>query len=148
MHRQSCDECGSATAVHASHCSRWFMEYRGVRSGPAIKLISFGYEHSEPFAIQVVDVRSRILDPAPLRVVADRSGLHRDARALILSLPGASDVVDELVADCVRAGVPWSIAVGSQRGRHRAPAVVEAVAARLRLVDLPVVVTHLHVEQE
>lgn len=119
----------------------------GTANPPHVRVISFGYLHSDPpGAHLVLDVRQYLSDPAAVRHLLDSDGRDPRVAAVVSATPGAADTVAVLARfaatfpqpDCV-------IAVGCAGGRHRSVALAEAVGALLRGDGHPVTVEHRHV---
>lgn len=120
---------------------------------PIIILISFGYLHcrnGSPRADRTEDVRRRLRDPAHAAAILESDGLEREVQDVVLSTPGAPELVDSLVqyAESVAAtgyDRPLRLAVGSAGGKHRAPALIELTAAQFRRRGYTVEVKHLDI---
>lgn len=101
-----------------------------------IKVISFGYLHAgPPQADLVVDVRpfrDPHLNPA-LRELTAADQAVADAVMATPGIRGLIYVIAEQAAELAGSGsFPVTVAIGCAGGRHRAPAVAEAVAGLLR----------------
>lgn len=113
-------------------------------------LVSFGYLHlgdgPTPQADRVEDVRARLRDPAAARDILDLDGRDGRVQDVVLATEGAPELLDNLVeyAELPGAG-PERIAIGCAGGKHRAPALVELLARKLRDRGHTVVVEHIHV---
>ncbi|MFI6889935.1 RapZ C-terminal domain-containing protein [Streptosporangium canum] len=114
-----------------------------------LELISFGYLHlngqAPPSADRVEDVRRRLRDPAAARHILDLDGLDPRVQDVVLTTAGARELLDNLLAYAELPAAPRRIAIGCAGGKHRAAALTELLAARLRTRDHQVDVTHLHV---
>ncbi|MEU9837327.1 RNase adapter RapZ [Streptosporangium sp. NPDC048047] len=111
-----------------------------------LQLISFGFLHDvPPTAHRVEDLRDRYRDPAAARPILDLDGRDGRVQAVVLATPGVAELVDNLTAYALLPIGPATIALGCAGGRHRAPAVAEILAARLRDLGRLVDVDHRHV---
>jgi RNase adaptor protein for sRNA GlmZ degradation len=112
-----------------------------------LTLTSFGFLHGQPpKADRVEDVRERLRDPAAARDIIDLDGRDARVQQVVAGTPGALDLIDNLVAYALTSSAPpQRIAIGCSGGRHRAPALVEMLAERLRAGQVRVEVEHLHV---
>ncbi|GGP90320.1 hypothetical protein GCM10010278_80970 [Streptomyces melanogenes] len=91
-------------------------------------------------------------DPAMADAVAGQTGLDADVSAYVLNTPGAARIIDdafhELTALLTAAnGRPVQLLVNCWYGRHRAPAVADAIGRRLHTHGLRVAVTHHHIDR-
>jgi RNase adaptor protein for sRNA GlmZ degradation len=110
-----------------------------------ITLTSFGYLHgTAPVADRVEDVRDRLRDPARAAGVLDLDGRDGRVQDVVRSTPGALALLDNLTAYAELPAPPSRIAIGCAGGKHRAAALVELLAARLRARGHDVTVEHLH----
>ena len=102
---------------------------------PPIRLISFGFLHLDgnppPTADRVEDVRSRLRDPAAAREILDLDGRDARVQKVVLNTPGARELIVNLADYAASPAAPRTIAIGCAGGRHRAPALVELLAALL-----------------
>lgn len=97
-----------------------------------ITLTSFGYLHdAPPRADRVEDVRELLRDPARAKDILDLDGHHPRVQSIVLATRGARELLDDLVAYCLDKQ-PERVAIGCAGGRHRAPALVNLLARRLR----------------
>lgn len=114
--------------------------------GHLVEIESFGYLHTGGVALTadaVLDVRS-YHDPARVAGMLDLTGHHPEVRNAVLSTPGVEEEIARTVAD-VPTDRPWRIAVGCGGGKHRAVAITEEIATRLRRAGRTVRVLHPHV---
>jgi RNase adaptor protein for sRNA GlmZ degradation len=109
-------------------------------------LISFGFLHATqlPEADRIEDVRRRLRDPARARDILDLDGRDKLVQHIVWDTPGAAPLLDNL-ADYAKRCRPAAIAIGCAGGKHRAPALVELLAKRLRITIRLVTVRHLHI---
>ena len=118
-----------------------------------LTLISFGYLHLDPIggpprADRTEDVRDRLRDPAGARHLIELTGLDPRVRDHVAATPGALGLLDNLLGYAtIGQARPTRIAIGCSGGRHRAPALVELLATRLRHAGVQVEVQHLHVDR-
>lgn len=113
-----------------------------------ITLISFGHLHGDrPQADRVEDVRDRLRDPAAARDILDLDGLHPRVQEIVARTPGALALLDNLAAYATLPAGPARIAIGCAGGRHRAAALVELLAARLRTEGVELTVEHRDVHR-
>ena len=111
-----------------------------------ITLTSFGYLHGPPpGADRVEDVRDRLRDPAAARSILDLDGTDPRVQEVVLATPGAEELLENLTeyAMLPHSG-PRSIAIGCAGGKHRACALVEILAVRLRILGRDTEIRHLH----
>ncbi|MGC5401724.1 RapZ C-terminal domain-containing protein [Streptomyces sp. DT20] len=118
-----------------------------------IRLISFGYLHLPtgpdgspvpPAADRIEDVRDRLRDPAAARDILDLDGHHPRVQDVVLTTPGARELLANLIDYAGLPAGPQSIAVGCSGGRHRACSIVEFLAHELRDRGRQVEIEHLH----
>lgn len=119
-----------------------------------LTLISFGYLHlgdgAPPAADLVVDVRSRLNDPAGyhqvLAMLARGPVDGRDERVqeIVLSQAAATVVLDDLAARARTPGVS-TVAIGCGQGHDRSVALAELLATRMRQ-ERRVTLNHRHVD--
>jgi histidine triad (HIT) family protein len=91
-------------------------------------------------------------DPALADIVARQTGRDASVRDYVLNTPGAAriinDAVHELTALHTAAnGQPIQLLVNCWYGRHRAPAIAEAIGHRMRQTGAQVQVTHHHINR-
>ncbi|MGW1364537.1 RapZ C-terminal domain-containing protein [Streptomyces chartreusis] len=119
-----------------------------------LKLTSFGFLHLPqdaaghpvpPQADRIEDVRDRLRDPAAAQHILDLDGLNPHVQAVVLSTPGARELLDNLADYAALPAGPCHIAIGCAGGRHRAASLTELLAQELRNCGRHVQVEHLHV---
>jgi UPF0042 nucleotide-binding protein len=105
-----------------------------------ITLVSFGARYPDPAPVvgRVVDVR-HLKNPHRDKALRHLRGVDGPVQAEILSLPDARALLHEL-AQSVTDG--QTVGVCCSFGRHRSVAIVELLAARLRLGGHAVAVEH------
>ncbi|MFF0465689.1 RapZ C-terminal domain-containing protein [Streptomyces mexicanus] len=91
-------------------------------------------------------------DPTLADVVAHQTGQDADVRDYVLATPGADRIIDDAVREltALRAaanGRPVQLLVNCWYGRHRAPAIAEAVGRRMQEAGARVAVTHHHIDR-
>jgi RNase adaptor protein for sRNA GlmZ degradation len=137
---------GSHTVVHESDPRAKAPQVRRLR------LTSFGYLHLRgdaagrpvlPAADRIDDVRS-LHDPAVAPHLLDLDGTHPHVQAVVLATPGVPELLANLTAYALLPSAPREIAIGCSGGKHRACALVEVLARRVRAGGRDVDVTHLH----
>ncbi len=118
-----------------------------------IRLISFGYLHLPtdpdgrpvpPAADRVEDVRTRLRDPAAAQAILDLDGRDLRVQDVVVGTHGARELLDNLTAYALLPAGPDSIAIGCSGGRHRACALVEILARRIRAHGRGAEIRHLH----
>ncbi|MEO3813329.1 RNase adapter RapZ [Sphaerisporangium sp. B11E5] len=113
-----------------------------------IRIISFGYGHPDapPMADLTVDTRRQLRNPHHDPIMRDLTGLDAAVRRHVLATPGATCVIDIAAAYALSmraaGGQVVRVAIGCTGGRHRAVALAEAVAARVRAGGVPAEVVH------
>ncbi|MGW3369749.1 RapZ C-terminal domain-containing protein [Streptosporangium canum] len=111
-----------------------------------LRVISFGFLHGPaPAAHRVEDLRDRYRDPAAARDILDLDGRDPRVQAVVLATPGVPELLDNLAAYALLPVGPRAMAFGCSGGRHRAPAVAELLARRVRQLGRLVDVDHRHV---
>lgn len=70
-------------------------------------------------------------------------GFGSRVQAVVLSTPGARELIDSLVTDVLRPSGPRSIAIGRAGGEHRACGRIEVLGERLRNLRQDVEAEHL-----
>ncbi|SDI51273.1 UPF0042 nucleotide-binding protein [Sinosporangium album] len=109
-----------------------------------IRLISFGYLHSTPpLADRVEDVRAKLRDPARARNVLDLDGYHPRVQEIVRTTPGAEELLGELERYALSRSTA-TLAIGCAGGKHRACALIELLAGRLKARGRDVEVEHRH----
>src|SRR4051812_25762358 len=117
---------------------------------PTITLTSFGYANLNgdppPSSDRIEDVRQRFRDPARAKNsgILDLDGTNRVVQYIVLSTPGVTAFLNDIVADVRKEDGPRSIAIGCVGGKHPACALVERLQELLTDDGYPVVKTHLH----
>ncbi|MEU7151193.1 HIT family protein [Streptomyces sp. NPDC045456] len=91
-------------------------------------------------------------DPALTDAVTRQTGLDAEMNMYVLATPGAARIVDdavhELTALLTNTGDrPVQLLVNCWYGRHRAPAVADAIARRLHIHGVRAAVTHHHLDK-
>ncbi|MEE1943279.1 RNase adapter RapZ [Streptomyces sp. TRM 70361] len=118
-----------------------------------IRLISFGYLHLPtgpdgqpvpPAADRVEDVRARLRDPAAARTILDLDGRDLRVQNVVVGTHGARELLANLTAYALLPAGPGSIAIGCAGGKHRACALVEILARRIRAQGHGAEIRHLH----
>lgn len=115
--------------------------------GPALTLLSFGHKHGPaPPADLVFDARP-LPNPYWVEELRPRHGLEPEIAAYVLQHPAGERFLAlhlellrfylELEASRNQHREAITIAVGCTGGRHRSPALTEALAAALADADLP-----------
>jgi len=124
-----------------------------VSHSPFVEVLvtSFGYLHSTPRADVLVDVREHLRDPHVDPAFRELTGHDRAVMERVLSTPGASALIDALVAAAAallprarKTGRLVRVAIGCAGGRHRSVVIADAVAARLALAGWGTEAEHLH----
>jgi diadenosine tetraphosphate (Ap4A) HIT family hydrolase len=91
-------------------------------------------------------------DPALDDVVARQTGRDADVRDYVLATPGAARIVDDAVHELIALlaaanGRPVQLLVNCWYGRHRAPAIAEAIGRRMQEAGASVTITHHHIDR-
>ncbi|MFI6530223.1 HIT family protein [Streptomyces uncialis] len=91
-------------------------------------------------------------DPDLADIVASQTGQDAGVRDYVLNTPGAAriinDAVHELTALLTAAnGRPVQLLVNCWYGRHRAPAVADAICRHMQTTGARVAVTHHHIDR-
>jgi len=135
-----------------------------VSHAPFVEVLvtSFGYLHmahlggqpglhSTPRADVLVDVREHLRDPHVDPAFRELTGHDTAVMERVLATPGASALIDALVAAAAalltgarRTGRLVRVAIGCAGGRHRSVVIADAVAARLALAGWGTEAEHLH----
>ena len=120
---------------------------------PNVLILTRGFLHPLPAGLLtadlVFDLRETLSDPAhrPQGDMLDMTGLQREVRDFVLATRGAEDLLEQAVSrvrEKTAAGFTV-VHVGCAGGKHRAPAIGQELAGRLRAAGLTVAVRHLHV---
>lgn len=105
-----------------------------------VLVVTHGFHHDMPADTEAADfafdLRRFLADPAhrPEGDMLDLTGLHPAVRAFVLATPGAKPLLRNavrLVRDAARVK-PVVVWVGCAGGKHRAAAIGEELAVRLR----------------
>jgi len=123
-----------------------------------VLVTSFGYLHlhaaDPPPAAVLVDVREHLRDPHTDPAFRELTGHDTAVMERVLATPGASALIDALVAAAAallpgacRTGRLIRIAVGCAGGRHRSVVIADAIAARLALAGWGTEAVHLHIHR-
>jgi UPF0042 nucleotide-binding protein len=124
-----------------------------VSHAPFVEVLvtSFGYLYDLPRADVLVDVREHLRDPHVDPAFYELTGHDTAVMERVLSTPGASALIDALVAAAAallpgarRTGRLVRVAIGCAGGRHRSVVIADAVAARLALAGWGTEAEHLH----
>ncbi|GGP80512.1 HIT family protein [Streptomyces melanogenes] len=91
-------------------------------------------------------------DPALADVVARQTGQDTDVRDYVLGSLGAARIIDDAVHELTALrtsgdGRPVQLLVNCWYGRHRAPAIADAIGHRMRESGAHVQVTHHHINR-
>ncbi|MFZ3562845.1 HIT family protein [Streptomyces sp. BH097] len=92
-------------------------------------------------------------DPNLTDVIAHQTGQDTDVRDYVLNTPGAKRIIDDAVHEltALRAATdtwhPIQLLVNCWYGRHRAPAIADAIGRRLQHTGAKVAVTHHHLNR-
>ncbi|MCX5097695.1 HIT domain-containing protein [Streptomyces sp. NBC_00365] len=92
-------------------------------------------------------------DPALADAVARQTGRDAGVRDYVLATPGAVRIIDDAVHEvtALRAATdayhPIQLLVNCWYGRHRAPAIADAIGRRLKEAGAAVAVTHHHIDR-
>ncbi len=118
-----------------------------------VNITSFGYLHDQPPAAHMtVDLRTHFRDPHVSPELRHMTAHDQPVRVAVAETPG----IGELVAATAEAAQAFlagpsagevAVAIGCAGGRHRAPAVAETVANRLRRHGVPVTVEHRDIDK-
>jgi UPF0042 nucleotide-binding protein len=110
-----------------------------------IKIVSFGYKKGTiPEADAVVDCRV-LRNPYNVPELKVLTGHDAKVREYLMKDPKWGKLLDQAEQICLEDNK--CLAVGCYGGTHRAPAMAEAVAEKLRSVGLEVEVTHREIGQ-
>lgn len=122
---------------------------------------SFGARWQDPppprhrAAVLSINLTDQLLnppdDPNIADAVARQTGLDAEMSVYVLATPGADRIVDDavhqLTALLTADDRPVQLLVNCWYGRHRAPAIADAIGRRLRIHGLRAAVTHHHIEK-
>jgi RNase adaptor protein for sRNA GlmZ degradation len=117
---------------------------------PALTITSFGYRHdAPPPATVTVDLREILRDPHVSPRLRYLTANDAEVRELVWNTPGATALVADLIALATtllelatRTGIPTSLAIGCEGGRHRAAAF--AMKTHNKFADLGDMVQLVH----
>jgi UPF0042 nucleotide-binding protein len=119
-----------------------------------IRVISFGYGHPDapPSADLTVDARRLLRNPHHDPVMRQLTGLDAAVRRHVLATPGAAAAVVTAAAFALGMRTATNaqvvrIAIGCTGGRHRAVALAEAVATRVRVGGVAAEVVHRDIDR-
>lgn len=113
-----------------------------------VTITSFGYSHQEevPVADLTIDARRTLRNPHHDPAMRYKTGLDFSVRAHVLDTPGARELILHTAAAALgllaATSLDVAIATGCAGGRHRAVALAEEIAARLRTAGVVVKVEH------
>ena len=118
-------------------------------------VLSFGYRHGLPLDVDLVLDCRFLPNPHWVEELRPGTGLDADVRSYVLGFPQTTeflrrldDLLDLLLPAYVAEGKSYlTIALGCTGGRHRAVALSEEVADRLRLRGYAPMVTHRDIER-
>ncbi|MGX1913621.1 HIT family protein [Streptomyces phaeochromogenes] len=124
---------------------------------------SFGARWQDPpppryrAAVLAINLTNQLLnppdDPALTDIVARQTGQDTDVRDYVLATPGAARIIDDAVHEltALRAATdayhPVQLLVNCWYGRHRAPAIADAIGRRMQEAGATVAVTHHHINR-
>lgn len=128
---------------------------------PDVFIDSFGVRWQDPpppryrAAVLIINLTNGLLNPpdapALADIVARQTGQDAGVRDYVLNTPGAvriNDAVHELTALRAAAqGRPVQLLVNCWYGRHRAPAIADAIGHRMQQTGARVQVTHHHINR-
>ncbi|MCZ0204717.1 HIT domain-containing protein [Streptomyces sp. UMAF16] len=129
---------------------------------PDVFIDSFGARWQDPpppryrAAVLGINLTNALLnppdDPALADVAARQTGRDADVRDYVLATPGAARIVDDAVHELTALlaaanGRPVQLLVNCWYGRHRAPAIADAIGRRIREAGAHVQVTHHHINR-
>ncbi|MEU2681322.1 HIT domain-containing protein [Streptomyces sp. NPDC007107] len=107
-------------------------------------------------AVLVINLTDSLLsppdDPALADVVARQTGRDAGVRDYVLNTPGAARIITDAVHELsalrgAAHGRPVQLLVHCWYGRHRAPAIADAIGHRMREAGARVHVTHHHIDR-
>uniref|UniRef100_UPI003F498290 HIT family protein n=1 Tax=Streptomyces achromogenes TaxID=67255 RepID=UPI003F498290 len=129
---------------------------------PDVFIDSFGARWQDPpppryrAAVLGINLTNALLnppdDPALADVVARQTGQDAGVRDYVLNTPGAARIITDAVHEltALRAAThdrPVQLLVNCWYGRHRAPAIADAIGRRMREAGAHVQVTHHHINR-
>lgn len=129
---------------------------------PDVFIDSFGARWQDPpaprhrAAVLSINLTNELLnppdDPALADIVARQTGQDADVRDYVLNSPGAQCIIDDAVHELTALrttaeGRPIQLLVNCWYGRHRAPAIADAIGHRMRGAGARVQVTHRHINR-
>jgi RNase adaptor protein for sRNA GlmZ degradation len=118
---------------------------------------TFGFLHGVPLTSSalLVDLRTRLRNPADDPALVDMTGLDEAVRQHVLTTRSAATVIEQtvdqvrtLLAGCTDPRVRIvRLLIGCQGGRHRSVAVGEMVAQALTDSGIVMEITHHHIDR-
>ncbi|GAA3372369.1 hypothetical protein GCM10017744_103580 [Streptomyces antimycoticus] len=129
---------------------------------PDLYIDSFGARWQDPpppryrAAVLAINLTDALLnppdDPNLTDIIASQTGQDADVRDYVLATPGAARIIGDAVHEltALRAAAnsrPVQLLVNCWYGKHRAPAVADAIARRMRETGAHVAVTHHHIHR-
>ncbi|MFL0395169.1 HIT family protein [Streptomyces albus] len=123
---------------------------------------SFGARWQDPppprdrAAVLTINLTNALLNPpddhALADTVAQQTGQDPEVRAYVLATPGAARIINDAVHQLTALrtaaqGRPVQLLVNCWYGRHRAPAIADAIGHRMRTAGARVQVTHHHINR-
>jgi UPF0042 nucleotide-binding protein len=116
----------------------------------AIRILSFGYLHSQPpKADLIIDLRELLSDPAhrPEGDMLDMTGLDKEVVDFVFATPGTYPLIHSAFNIVVLAAQlkPITIAIGCAGGRHRSVAFSEGLKGLLETAGIDAIIEHMHV---
>ncbi|MBX7555203.1 HIT domain-containing protein [Streptomyces sp. tea 10] len=129
---------------------------------PDVFIDSFGARWQDPpppryrAAVLGINLTDKLLnppdDPALADIVAQQTGQDAGVRDYVLHTPGAARIINDAVHEltALRAaahGRPVQLLVNCWYGRHRAPAIADAIGHRMQEAGACVQVTHHHINR-
>ncbi|MEU9983761.1 HIT domain-containing protein [Streptomyces sp. NPDC050856] len=129
---------------------------------PDVFIDSFGARWQDPpppryrAAVLGINLTNELLnppdDPALADVVAQQTGRDAGVRDYVLNTPGATRIINDAVHELTALrgaahGRPVQLLVNCWYGRHRAPAIADAIGHRMQEAGARVQVTHHHINR-
>ncbi|MFB1044382.1 HIT family protein [Streptomyces chrestomyceticus] len=123
---------------------------------------SFGARWQDPpppryrAAVLTINLTNQMLNPPDDPTLADPvarlTGLDPEMNTYVLATPGAARIVDDAVHELTAllthtGGRPVQLLVNCWYGKHRAPAIADAIGRRLHLHGVRAAVTHHHIDK-